>query len=250
MAPDAAIAGYTDQLVADCGLDTASIFFCTDNGAESAVSYVHHVNVSSEAQHCYANRGVFRSDPFIRLTQAAIVANGAGFIRWGDPAVDRLADDLPDYRAFLFEHDVAVVGALGRQLAPDLTLIIGAHRQSRLGRKRDVPLPELEARLAMLADAVTGNLLARLLADEAGQVALYKALAPASAHAPGKSVGLTARETEIARWVCQGLRNKEIAWHSGISEFTVENHLRRIYRKLGINNRAALVAQVSHRLRH
>ena len=250
MAPDPAITGYTDQLVADCGLDTASIFFCTGSGAEAAVSYVHHVNVSSEAQHCYANRGVFRSDPFIRLTQAAIAANGAGFIRWGDPAVDRLADDLPDYRSFLFEHDVAVVGALGRQLAPDLTLIIGTHRQSRLGRNSDVPLRELEQRLAMLADAVTGNLLARILADKTGQVALHNALAPAAANAPRMPGSLTARETEIARWVCHGLRNKEIAWRSGISEFTVENHLRRIYRKLGINNRAALVAQVSHRLRH
>jgi DNA-binding CsgD family transcriptional regulator len=246
MAPDPAITGFTDQLVADCGLDTASIFFCTGTGPAAAIAYVHHVNVSAAAQHSYINHGVFRSDPFIQLTHAAVAADGSGFIRWGDRRLDPLADQLPDYRAFLFQHDVAVVGALGRRLAPELTLIIGTHRSARLGRSEDVPLPLLEHRLGKLADAVTGDLLARMLDHEAGQMAMHNALAPAG-QVPG---GLTARETEIARWVCQGLRNKEIAWRSGISEFTVENHLRRIYRKLGIHNRAALVAQVSHRLRH
>ena len=55
----------------------------------------------------------------------------------------------------------------------------------------------------------------------------------------------SARETQVARLVCEGRRNKEIAWIASLSEYTVENHLRLIYQKLGIHNRAALVARMN-----
>jgi DNA-binding CsgD family transcriptional regulator len=53
---------------------------------------------------------------------------------------------------------------------------------------------------------------------------------------------LTPREVDIARMVCKGLLNKQIAGHLSISEHTVSTHLRRIYAKLGIGSRSALAA--------
>lgn len=247
MQTDQGIAAFTDQLVSDCGLDTASIFFCDRSGAATNISYLHHVNVSTAAQHSYVDHRVFLSDPFIRATNEAVAATGSGFIRWGDKRVDRMADELPDYRAFLSQHDVNVVGALGRQITPQLTLIIGTHRQSRTGWKHEVPLRLLEQRLGKLADAVVGQLLGRILADDAGRMALRTAL-PIAGRQRTADGELTRREHDIASRICGGLRNKEIAWQLGISEFTVENHLRRIYRKLGVHNRAALVAQVSRQM--
>ncbi|MES2493364.1 MAG: LuxR C-terminal-related transcriptional regulator [Pseudomonadota bacterium] len=246
MEPSEGIAAFTDQLVSDCGLDTASIFFCDSSGAAPSISYLHHVNVSTAAQHSYAEHGVFRSDPFIRATAEAVAADGSGFIRWGDARLDRMASSAPDYRAFLGQHDVHVIGALGRQLTPQLSLIIGTHRQSRRRWAGDVPLGLLEHRLGVLADTVVGQLLGRILAVDTGRLALRSVLSAAGRTEPDS--GLTRRESDIASRICTGLRNKEIAWQLGISEFTVENHLRRIYRKLGIHNRAALVAQVSRRL--
>ncbi|MBU3056547.1 response regulator transcription factor [Pseudomonas indica] len=52
---------------------------------------------------------------------------------------------------------------------------------------------------------------------------------------------LTARELQIATLVCFGRLNKQIAAHLKISEHTVNTHLRRVYSKLGVNNRAAMV---------
>ena len=57
-----------------------------------------------------------------------------------------------------------------------------------------------------------------------------------------------AQEHQIARLICQGKLNKEIAWSIGISEYTVENHLRRIYRKLDVHNRANLAAKFAQSL--
>jgi DNA-binding CsgD family transcriptional regulator len=52
---------------------------------------------------------------------------------------------------------------------------------------------------------------------------------------------LTATEAEVAHLVATGLRNREIGVRMFIGESTVEAHLTRIYRKLGIRNRAELI---------
>ena len=55
--------------------------------------------------------------------------------------------------------------------------------------------------------------------------------------------GLTERELEIAILVASGCSNKLIAKKLGISSWTVSSHLRRIYSKLNIENRAALACR-------
>jgi DNA-binding NarL/FixJ family response regulator len=55
---------------------------------------------------------------------------------------------------------------------------------------------------------------------------------------------LTERELEVARFVAQGLRNKEIAGRANISEGTVKMHLHNIYEKLGVGSRTELALHV------
>jgi DNA-binding NarL/FixJ family response regulator len=55
---------------------------------------------------------------------------------------------------------------------------------------------------------------------------------------------LSTRERQIAQLVGTGNQNKQVAFITGISEFTVENHLRRIYRKLNVHNRAGMTAKL------
>ncbi len=55
---------------------------------------------------------------------------------------------------------------------------------------------------------------------------------------------LSPREQEIARMVMKGYPNKTIAAVLDISVWTVGTHLRRIFTKLGVVNRAAMVAQL------
>jgi len=54
--------------------------------------------------------------------------------------------------------------------------------------------------------------------------------------------GLSAREVEVLRLVAAGRSNREIASDLVLSEKTVENHLTRIYAKVGAENRAAAAA--------
>ena len=55
---------------------------------------------------------------------------------------------------------------------------------------------------------------------------------------------LSPRELEIARMVAAGYPNKIIADVLDISEWTVGTHLRRIFAKLGVGSRAAMVSRL------
>ncbi len=57
-------------------------------------------------------------------------------------------------------------------------------------------------------------------------------------------VQLSPREQEIVRMVAQGHPNKVIADVLNISSWTVCTHLRRIFAKVGVGSRAAMVAQL------
>jgi len=52
---------------------------------------------------------------------------------------------------------------------------------------------------------------------------------------------LSKRELEILELVSQGLSNKEIADHLNLSRYTVESHIKHIYRKLAVCNRAKAI---------
>lgn len=54
---------------------------------------------------------------------------------------------------------------------------------------------------------------------------------------------LSRRETQVLRWLREGKSNEEIGGILGISGLTVKNHLQRLYRVLGVSNRAHAVAR-------
>src|SRR5262245_46940308 len=60
---------------------------------------------------------------------------------------------------------------------------------------------------------------------------------------PHEPALLTPRETEVLRYVADGLTNKEIAAHLAISQHTVKFHLESLMRKLGVSSRAEAVSK-------
>jgi len=63
---------------------------------------------------------------------------------------------------------------------------------------------------------------------------------------PGGVAGLLSpREREIARMVALGRTNRAIADSLDISNYTVSTHLRRVFAKLDVTSRAAMVASLA-----
>lgn len=56
---------------------------------------------------------------------------------------------------------------------------------------------------------------------------------------------LSQREEEVLQWVALGKTNSEIGHILAISEFTIKNHLRNIFKKLNVSNRAQAVGKVT-----
>ncbi|WP_033434371.1 LuxR C-terminal-related transcriptional regulator [Saccharothrix syringae] len=90
-------------------------------------------------------------------------------------------------------------------------------------------------------------LLARELARQVGATVVYESadqqrhrLTPRRADAVDLSV-LTRREAQIARIAATGKRSRDIAEELVMSPRTVDLHLTRVYRKLGVSSRAELV---------
>jgi DNA-binding NarL/FixJ family response regulator len=75
------------------------------------------------------------------------------------------------------------------------------------------------------------------------QQALCKSDLRPPAKCPPVADLLTARELQIATLVADGLINKQIADRLGISDWTVSTHLRRIFVKLRVETRAAMVCR-------
>ena len=57
---------------------------------------------------------------------------------------------------------------------------------------------------------------------------------------------LTQREKEILSLVAQGLSNREIADELCVSRYTVESHIKHIYRKLCVSKRTKAVSTARH----
>jgi DNA-binding NarL/FixJ family response regulator len=84
--------------------------------------------------------------------------------------------------------------------------------------------------------------------DRADTAAIERSLdmlAEGETSAP-KQTQLSGREAEVARLVCQGLSNKEIATLLQIGTSTVKTHIEHVYEKFGITNRVEL-ANVAQR---
>jgi NarL family two-component system response regulator LiaR len=55
---------------------------------------------------------------------------------------------------------------------------------------------------------------------------------------PGRDIGLTERESELLSLLPTGLTNRELGTRLYVSENTIKTHLRHLYAKLGVRNRA------------
>jgi len=60
-----------------------------------------------------------------------------------------------------------------------------------------------------------------------------------------RTLDLTPRELEIARLVAKGLPTKAIGAMLGISGWTVLTHLRRVFARVGVHSRTAMVKRLS-----
>jgi len=94
------------------------------------------------------------------------------------------------------------------------------------------------AGLAALRASGAATRAAEVHEDARRRLEAWGAEAAAGLRSAAEGAELTAREDEIARLAALGMTNQDIARRLLISVRTVENHLHRVFRKLGVDNRS------------
>ena len=174
----------------------------------------------------------------------------------------RLATAAGDGRRALELALAAVSGfeRVGQPLDAAAARLSVAGAFAKMGRWQDAVHQLAEAKTAAERGGATWFLqqvsgMQRQIASAAGRVPADQP-APATPVGPGPVTGpppelvrpaeLTTREWEIARLVGEGLSNGQIAIRLHVTGKTVEAHLTRIYRKLGVRSRSGLARAVSN----
>jgi DNA-binding NarL/FixJ family response regulator len=132
--------------------------------------------------------------------------------------------------------DVVLFDAASGEAPPaesEAPVVVLADRMPREPPAGVLPRNVSAARLDLALRAVAGGLLVR-----APWPAESSGFAAAGDESP-----LTRRETEILTLIGQGMSNKAVARHLGISVHTVKFHLEALFARLGATNRAEAVAK-------
>lgn len=183
------------------------------------------------------------------------------------PSAEEALEALEESRPDLLLLDLKLPGMSGselcrrvRALAPhvrivvltgveDLALILEAVQAGACAYlPKDIGPTELVENLRRVRDEGTllepflaRRLLAELTRRKGAEAAPARAV---SLSGPGN---LSAREVEILKRVVAGQSNREIADQLAISGFTVANHLKNVYRKLGVRDRTQAVLTALNR---
>lgn len=167
-----------------------------------------------------------------------IVLDRKGEVLSYTPAAERLLSEVEDLRPGWDRDAVPLsitmaAGALKRALDPvsdaDQNLVPRVRIRGRSGRWLT-----LHASLTEPTSGRQSETVVVISPSEPEEVARLNVV----------SYGLTNREAEIVRLVARGLSTKEISGALFISEHTVNNHLRSIFEKAGVNNRREMVQRL------
>jgi len=172
----------------------------------------------------------------------------------GDPEIQVAADLDPPPDVMLIDAFARMAGGIDaavKVLAQDPPFAVAVFTDAHDLRLMLQAL-RVGVRGYILKSSTTEELVDALLRLQRGEIVLDPRLATDAAllaaraidvgEWPGAHLGLTRREAELLSLLGEGLPPRDAALRMGLSPETVRTHTRNLYRKLGVNDRAAAVA--------
>jgi DNA-binding NarL/FixJ family response regulator len=185
-------------------------------------------------------RGMLAADPeFVVLGEAATGAEALTLAAAVNPDVV-----LMDLRMPTMDGVTAIAALRERNAGPHILVLTTYDTDSDV-----LPAIESGATGYLLKDAPRNELFRAIRAAARGEAVLSPSVAArliGQLRSPAREP-LSHRELEVLGLIADGTTNREAAVRLFISEATVKTHLLHIYAKLGVNDRAAAVAEAFRR---
>lgn len=234
---------YTSHLVSEFDIDAVTLQVCDRTSERHRVTQLLDLKVPSEASWTYQSRRVYAEDPFtdVELNEAPDIIHTDQPISCMDTRIQSRRGQCGSYWSFLAHYHMSVEGVSTRRLRRGVFTVAGFLRDSRRSAGRPLVLEALGRASTVLHNIMGAEVLRGTLQSNAGLMGLQRLLdRPDPEPAADPTQPLSRREMQVATLVARGRQTKEVAYQLDLSEHTVENHLRRIYGKLGIHSRTAL----------
>lgn len=215
----------------ESGASSITVFLVDSEDADLRVRYLFNLGLSIETNRQY-QESICGQDPFLIAGCRFTPPRGAEMLILEQGQVQSIVPERSarSYWSFMNNAGYAKTAASIQTLTPGLQLVAGVMWQAQEGVTGRSMEP-LRATLSKLFDGLSATLIRNALRQFWFEP---KAVLPET---------LTHRERDVVAALCRGLSNKQIAAALDLSEFTIENHLRRIYRKHGVRNRTSLMAR-------
>lgn len=227
-------------------------------GAELRTAFV-------QREACWGGAAMYRKGgtPEYRSDEASFLAAAAGALAEGVRRAILLAaiptEEAPDGPGLILlgpDNCVEAITPAADGLLSELLSVRGdeqlpsivyavASRARLIGRGGDATAGLARARIQTVSGrwlVLHGSLLDGT--DERAAVIVEPPRAPELAPLIAAAYGLTERESEIGRLVLTGSSTKEIGKALHLSPYTVQDHLKAIFDKVGVRSRGELVAQL------
>lgn len=159
--------------------------------------------------------------------QYVLTVKQDGTIIWSTPQVNQLLEAAggdPDW--------------MYRELGGQVSQWLGHHPSKEMGLT--IKAPKRTLKLVLLGETAAGEYLLRVVDQDS----------PNDASLLQEALDLTARQAEVLYWIAKGKTNGEIGLILGTSPRTVNKHLEKIYKKLGVENRTSAAARAIQYLQH
>ncbi|MFT6552067.1 MAG: DNA-binding CsgD family transcriptional regulator [Zhongshania marina] len=238
----AEVCDLASQVLARSQVSNLCVFLYDTKPAQHAVKFLHNQGMSERVRSEYS-RHLWSYDPFLRNINASgddAVAGPRILERRQLEASDRQRRCEPYWRYMDLIGYQEIVAAT-HSIAPGLHMVAGVMRQSCIRGVR-ITANRVAADLEGLLQYSSSNYIAQLVRQ---QMHIDKTVLAEQARLPHRAFTdgvLTAREIDVVEGVRGGHGNKQIAAALGLSEYTIENHLKRIYRKFNVRSRTSLLA--------
>jgi len=213
--------------------------FDQENTASTPVSFLYHQQVEPNVLIAYADE-LYRDDAL--LPDPSPPKGGAEYLTGTRTSIKKANLENSATKPSAYWHYLASIGyretaASFKAISSNLYLVIGLHS---VGNKKNIDVDsagqQLEGWLEETKDYLIGNSVRQTLNRQ-------NPVKPKEAPIDYRTL-FTRREFQVVSELLKGQSNKQIAFALCLSEYAVQNHLRRLYRKFSVRSRTEFITRL------